>query len=126
MKKEIVTKDGRIIRRISRWIRIRHNYSPNKRNSLWYYVTDGNGYREGQEKFNADSGLFLDYFVWNGRKWAIEQFLRMDFPMMWRNSEGKLRWICGYDGENYYNPILIEMDEYCENVRVYEEVINHD
>ena len=122
MSKEIVTKGGSTIRRISRWIKIRQNYSPNKRNPLWYYVTDGNGYREGEEKFNIDSGLFLDYFVWNGRKWAIGQFLHLSYPMMWEDENGKICWISGYDSEDYYNPILIELDENCEMVRVYEEV----
>ena len=118
----IETKDGNKIKRVSRWIKIRRNYHPNHRNSLWYYVMDGNGYREGQEKFDPETGLYLDYFVWNGRKWAIEQFYRMDYPMMWEDENGKLNWLSCYDSENYYNPILLEFDEYCEYVRVYEEV----
>jgi len=117
----IKTKDNRELKRVSRWIQIRHNYRPNKRNSLWYYVQDENGYREGRKGYNPENGLYLDYFVWNGRTWAIEQFYRMDVPMMWEE-DGKLHWVAGYDSENYYNPILIEMDEYGEYVRVYEEV----
>ena len=122
MSKIINTKDGRKIRRISRWIAIKHNYSPNRGNSLWYYVMDGSGYREGNPNFNPHDGLYLDYFRWNGRNWAIEQFYRMDYPEFWEDEDGKLNWLSGYDSENYYNPILIEIDEYCENVRVYEEV----
>ena len=124
MGKVIETKEGTKLRRVSRWIKIRQNYSPTPRNSLWYYVMDGNGYREGQEKFDKNTGLYLNYFVWCGRKWAMEQFLRLpNFPVMWEEN-GKLHWVCGYDAENYFNPIQIEIDEYGEYVRVYEEVKN--
>ena len=118
---EIITKDGKTIRRLSRWIKIQRAYNVNKRNSLWYYVTDGNGYREGQSGFDPSTGLYLDYFRWNGRTWAVEQFMRLVYPIFWEDKEGKLNWLSGYDSENYYNPILIEFDEYCEYVRVYEE-----
>lgn len=121
MGKVITCKDGRTIERVSRWVQVRHNYAPNKRNPLWYYVMDGCGYLEGQKEFDPESGLYLDYFRWNGRNWAIEQFFRETVPTMWEE-DGKLHWIAGYDSENYYNPILIEFDECCENVRVYEEV----
>ena len=118
----ITTKDGNKIQSVSRWIKIRHNYSPCKRNPLWYYVMDGNGYREGQDKFDKNTGLFLDYFVWNGRKWALEQFLRPSYPEMWEDKDGKLHWLSGYDCENYFNPIQIELDDGCEYVKVYEGV----
>lgn len=123
--KKITTESGHVLNRRSRWIPIRHNYRPSRRNSLWYYVTDGNGYREGQTGFDPSSGLNLDYFVWNGRKWAIEQFYSVwgtmgIMPMVWHESDGD-HAISGYDAENYFSPILIELDEYGENVRVYEE-----
>lgn len=119
---EIVTTDGRTIRRVSRWIKIQQNYRPNKRNRLFYYATDSNGYREGQSRYNPAEGLYLDYFRWNGRTWALEQFLRMDYPMMYENEDGKLSYLSGYDSEDYYHPILIELDDCGEYVRVYVEV----
>lgn len=125
--KKILTSDGRTLVRRSRWIEVRKNYNPNKRNRLWYYVTDGNGYREGQKGYDPSSGLFLDYFRWNGRNWAIEQFYSvsgtMGFlaPIMFEDENGKTSYIAGYDSENYYNPILIEVDDCGEYVRVYEE-----
>lgn len=119
--KVLKTQDNREIKRVSRWIEIKHNYSPNKRNSLFYYATDENGYRDGQNAFNPANGLYLDYFKWNGRTWAIEQFMRLDYPIFYNDSNGKLGVISAYDSENYYNPILIELDEYGEHVRVYEE-----
>ena len=124
--KKIVTKEGRTLKRVSRWIRIRQNYNPSRRNPLWYYVTDGNGRREGQTGYDPSTGLFLDYFVWNGRKWALEQFIRLGGPwggppIMFTDDNGKTSCIAGYDSENYHNPILIEIDDYGEYVRVYEE-----
>ena len=118
---KIICTDGKIIYRKSRWIKRQTNYNPNKRNSLFYYATDENGYREGQTGYNPKNGLYLDYFRWNGRNWAIEQFLRLDYPIMWEDKEGKLNFLSGYDSENYYNPILIEIDETGEYIRVYEE-----
>ena len=118
--KLILTKDGKTIKRMSRWIKIRQAYGVSKRNRLCYYATDENGYREGNSNFNPDSRLFLDYFVWNGRRWAIEQFYCLDYPIMYEEN-GKLQYLSGYDSENYYNPILIEIDNNGEYVRVYEE-----
>ena len=125
--KKIPTSDGRTLVRLSRWIKIDHNYNPHKRNVLWSYVRDGSGYGVYSDKFNPANGLFLDFFRWNGRKWAIEQFYStsgtMGFlaPMMFENEDGKTSSIAGYDSENYFNPILIELDECGERVRVYEE-----
>ena len=31
-------------------------------------------------------------------------------------------FICGYDNENYYKPILLEIDKYGEKVRLWSEV----
>ena len=58
---KIICTDGKVIYRKSRWIKRRTNYNPNKRNSLYYYATDGNGYRDGQTGFNPQTGLYLDY-----------------------------------------------------------------
>ena len=121
--KEITTNDNKKIYRCSRWIKIKHNCNPNKRNSLYYYTVDGYGYREGTENYNPieHDGKYIDYFCWNGRKWAIEQFLRLDYPIFFENEDGKTSFISGYDGEEYYNPVLIELDDCCECVRVYVE-----
>ena len=124
--KILKTKEGKEIKRVSRWIKVRNNYNPSRRNRLWPYVTDGAGYHEGDKNYNPADGLFLDYFVWNGRTWAIEEFLcfgSMICPetISWEE-DGKLHWMSGFDGENYFNPIMIESDEYGEYVRVYEEV----
>lgn len=41
---------------------------------------------------------------------------------MWKDEDGKIHYLSGYDSEDYYNPIMIESSEYCEYVRVYQEV----
>lgn len=116
---------AKMFRRASRWIKVRTNYKPTKRNSLWDYVLDENGKHPNDKKFDPNS-LFLDYFRWNGRNYAIEQFLCYGNPF-WNpvtysyEEDGKRYFLAGCDRENYYHPISIEMDDYGENVRVYEE-----
>lgn len=122
---EFKTQNGTTLIRVSRWIRIRQNYNPNKRNSLWYYVKDGNGWREGQPGYDPESGLFLDYFRFNGRNYALEQFISNSsawgYPIFFEDENGKTSFISGYDSENYVNPLLIELDDCCEYVRCYYE-----
>lgn len=128
MKHQVFTdNNGNKLERISRWITIKHAYNVSKKNALAYYAKDENGYKEGQTNFNPENGLYLDYFHFNGKNYAIEQFIS-NSPM-WSNgtqfftdTDGKLTYIAGYDSENYYNPILIELDEYGEHVRIYKEV----
>lgn len=126
MNKQIICTDGKIIYRKSRWIKRQEKCNVSKRNGLYYYATDENGYHSGQAGFNPENGLFLDYFRWNGRNYAIEQFFRLNsmfcpLSYCWEDKQGKLNFLSGYDSENYYNPILIEIDETGEYIRVYEE-----
>ena len=126
MKTEIITNENKTIYRLSRWIRIQRNYNPNKRNRLYYYAMDGNGYREGQNGFDPKNGLYIDFFHWNGRTYAIEQFIMLGsiwcpYTCTFNDKDGKMHYLSGYDSENYFDPILIELDEYGEYVRVYTE-----
>lgn len=125
--KEIVTKEGRTLLRLSRWIKVQQGYNITPRHSLYDYCRDERGYQPGQSQFNPENGTFLDYFRFQGRKWAIGQFLLLGgmmggYPIMWEDADGKLHYLSGYDLENYYNPIMIEFSEACEYVRVYQEV----
>lgn len=127
MGKQFKTNNDHIIERLSRWIKIKHNYSPNNRNSLAYYITDENGRYSNDKYFNPNNGLYLDYFNWNGRTWAINQFIILGgmmggIPEMFTDTNGKLTVVGAYDSENYYDPIMIEIDEYGENVRVYRTI----
>lgn len=124
-------EDGtRKFTRVSRWISVKHNYNPSKRNSLYYYVTDGYGYKSGESKFDPENngGAYLDYFTWNGRNYAVEQFLALGNPFWnpvtysYEDADGKKCYLSGVEMENYYNPIYVEFDECCEMVRVYQEI----
>lgn len=111
--------------RLSNWLKVKHNYKPNKRNSLWYYVTDGNGYKEGQKEYNPTVGLYLDYFTFKGRNYAINQFTSLGNPFWcpvtysYQTNDGKEVFLVGVDAEEYFNPLYIEASEDCEEVRVY-------
>lgn len=115
-------------KRLSRWIKIKQNYNPSKRNGLWDYVTDSYGYHPYQDKFNPAEGLYLDYFTFNGRNYAIDQFIRIGcaFDCMGRclgyYENGDKHYLAGYEADDYIDSLFIELDEYGENVRVYEEV----
>lgn len=115
-----------LFRRVSRWIEVKHSYNPTKRNRLWDYVEDENGYKPYQDEFNPENGLYLDYFRYNGRTYAVEQFIALG--SMWAavaysyEEDGKTAYLSGYDGEDIYTTMFVEFDEYCEHVRIYEKV----
>lgn len=115
MGKIVVTTDGRRLERVSRWIKVVSDYGVTERHSLVYYAQEA-----------CDGEKCVDYFRWRGRKWAVGQFLSVSGMMgfhigNWEEEDG-LHWISGYDSEDYFNPIMVEFDEYCENVRVYREL----
>lgn len=115
--------------RVSRWITVKTNYNPTPKNSLWDYAEDGYGYKPSSDKFNPDEhgGLYLTYFTYKGRNYATEQFLALGNPFYnpvtysYEDEDGKIYYLSGVDGDNYYNPIFVEFDECCERVRIYEE-----
>lgn len=119
------TDSGSNIKRLSRWIKIKQAYNVTTRHCLSYYRTDENGYREGQANFNPENGTFLDYFEFQGKKYALNQFICLNsmwaYPVMYYDENGYLNALSGYDSENYYNPIMIELSECGEYVRCYRE-----
>ena len=127
MKKEFITKDGKhIVTRLSRWIMIRQAYNVNRRNSLFEFATDENGYKPGQDEFNPANGTFLDYFRFNGRTYAIEQFVALGSmwcggaPYEFTDMDGKSSFVSAVDYYgDLYDPLYIELDECGERVRVY-------
>lgn len=126
MEKEIITREGKRIIPVSRWIKIKCNYNVSKRNPLYCYAMDENGKRDGENGFNPENGLSLDYFTFNGKNYAIEQFISMQsqfccLSYSWEDKHGKLHFMSGYDSENYYNPLLIEVDCNGEYIKVYAE-----
>lgn len=117
-------------RRVSRWIKVQENCNPGKNNSLWDYVMDGYGYHPYQDKFNNKDDLYLDYFRYNGKTYAIEQFFAFgSIAEIIGHSTGyiennEMHCISAFDsnGSLYESPLMIELDECGERVRVYEEV----
>ena len=110
--------------RVSRWITVKHNYNPNKNNSLWDYVTDGDGYNSYDENFQKrDKELYLDYFTWNGQNYAIGQFFLLGSMCINEQysftENGETYYLSAVDMDNLYNPIYIECDLYGEHGRVY-------
>lgn len=111
--------------RVSRWIKVRTNYNVSKRNRLYEFAMDENGCKPNDANFNPDNGLFLDYFTFNGRNYATEQFYLLD--CMWigeqytytENKEKHSLSAVDMFG-NLYNPVYVEFDAFCERVRVYE------
>ena len=126
--KTIVTTDGRELKRISRWIKLQHNYNPTKRNSLWDYVDDENGHHPCHQEFNPKGGLYLDYFRYNGKTYALEQFYCIGsaflggIPPMYEDENSKLGVIgtLYMDGPIFGPALYAEWSEDCEYVRLYE------
>ena len=117
-----------MFQRISGWIAVKHDYTPQKNDGLWGYVTDGHGYYPHEDRFDPERGLYLDYFVFGGRRYAMDQFFRLGnmwaaVAFSYEDEDGKPSFLSGFDIEDYFNPIYAEFDEYCEKVRLYREVL---
>lgn len=124
--REFKTIDGlNTVRRISRWITIKQAYNITKRNHLWDYATDENGYYPYQDEFDSSNGVWLDYFRFGGRTYAINQFYTLGSivyggaPYEFIDTDGKSTFIVAVD-DNYWNPLYIELEDGGERVRVYE------
>ena len=101
------------LKAVSRWIRIETLYVTEK-HSLFYYADKDDEYL-GKYPVTA--------FRWKNRWYALNQFLAR-FGMMGFDLECKEypAYISGYDGENYFNPLLMELDKYGDKCRLYLEV----
>jgi len=129
MNKIYTDADGNKIERISRWIKIRNLAGITPRHSLYDYATDGCGYHPYQDKFDPSTGIYLDCFTTKGTTYALEQFLSTTsswagawHPFYSENDVDDYVIISGYDMNNCFNPLLIELDECCEHIRIYREV----
>lgn len=106
------TTDGRQVRPLSRWITIQCATVTARHSLAQYAEEDGT----------------LWFFRWQGRRYALGQFIRYGCPWgppvppMWEEADG-LHHMAGLDAEDYRNPIQIELSECCEAVRVWQEVI---
>lgn len=126
MKTFITTDNKHEITRISRWITVKTNYNVNKRNSLYEFSTDENGYTPDQTNYSPENGTYLDYFRFNGKTYATSQFVALGSvwcggqPYEFTDTDGKNTFVHAVDFYgDLYNPLYIELSEYGDAVRVY-------
>lgn len=112
MSKIIIDDNNRKYECVSRRINIHCDYVA-KRHSLAEYVDFSN---------SEDGKGLLNWFRFHGEKYAIGQFMRLTTPYFFKDENGKTSYLCGYDCENYYNPLLIEITDSGEYVRLYREI----
>ena len=62
------------------------------------------------------------WFKHYGKRYKLDQFLRLSYPMFYEDNEGKTGIIGGYDGEQWYNPYLLEVHPDGEYIRLWEEL----
>lgn len=101
----ITTQDGNKYRRVSRWIRI-DCIPVTARHALAEY---------------ADGGT-VSCFRHSGRRYAINQFMRLTYPEFYTDENGKTGHLSGYDATQWYKPLLIEIDDGGEYIRLFQEV----
>ena len=111
--KTIKTSENRTYNKVSNWIDIKYQYVT-KRHGLSDYAdfcgTD-----------NEKEGL-LTYFTFKGKKYAMGQFMRLSYPEFFENEDGKQSFLCGYDCTCYYKPLMMELSDYGDSVRLFEVI----
>ena len=114
--KTIKTSENRTYNKVSNWIEIKYQYIT-KRHSLSDYAdfcgTD-----------NEKEGL-LTYFTFKGKKYTLGQFMRLSYPEFFKNEDGKQSFLCGYDCTDYYKPLMIEMNDCGDAVRLFQITDNN-
>lgn len=110
------TTDGRTIQGTGRWISIQCSPAITSRHSLWEYGDD-----------NGDGTRSLWHFSHYGRRFALGQFYRygspwgLSNPPTWEEADG-LHHVAGLEEGSWFNPLLIELSECGDAVRVWQEV----
>ena len=110
----ITTTDGRKYKRASRWIKIEIRYIT-KKHVLFDYA----------DTYDCDDGEgLLTCFRHGGRLYALGQFMRFTTPEFYEDDNGKLQYLSGYDCTTWYKPLICEIDEGGEYIRLYQELDN--
>ena len=110
------TTDGITIQGTGRWIPIHCAPCITARHGLWEYGDD-----------NGDGTRSAWYFNHYGRRFALGQFFRFDGPWgpspapTWADADG-LHHMTGIEFDRWHAPLMIEMDDSGEAVRVWQEV----
>lgn len=111
------TTDGITLQGTGRWIPIQCAAGITPRHSLWEYGDD-NGTGETRTAW---------YFNHYGHRFALGQFIRYGgpwgppVPPMWEEADG-LHHMAGIEIDRWDHPLMIELSEYCDYVRVWQEV----
>ena len=115
--KTITTTENRTYKKVSNWIEVKCQYVT-KRHSLSDYAdfcgTD-----------NENEGL-LTYFTFKGKKYAMRQFMRLSYPEYFTNEDDKQSFLCAYDCTNYYKPLMMEVSDCGDAVRLFEVMDNNN
>ena len=111
------TTEGYTLTGTGRWIPIQCAPAITPRHSLWEYGDD-----------NGDGTRAVWYFNHYGHRFALGQFIRYGgpwgppVPPMWEEADG-LHHMAGVQANQWrLNPLMIELSECCEAVRVWQEV----
>ena len=99
------------IMRVSRWIRI-NTICITKKSKFW----------ELADSYIEYGGIrTIEVFRHKDRLYPICNFLRFDYPLFFKEN-GEKNYISGYDGTDYYYPLLVEVSSNGEYVRLYREL----
>ena len=63
----------------------------------------------------------LSYFKYKNKLYAIGQFMKISAPEFFENEDGKQSFLCGYDCTNYYKPLMCELSDSADYIRLFEE-----
>ncbi len=112
--KEIKTSENRTYKMVSNWIEIKYKYVT-KRHGLADYADFSKGEKEG----------LLTYFTFKGKNYSLGQFMRLSYPEFFQNEDDKQSFLCGYDCTNYYNPLMIEISDSADCIRLFQQIENN-
>lgn len=110
------TTEGRTLTGTGRWIAIQCAPAITPRHALWEYGDD-----------NGDGTRSVWFFNHYGHRFAMGQFLRFGGPWFastgpeWEEADG-LHHMAGIEVDRWHTPLMIELDDWCEAVRVWQEV----
>jgi hypothetical protein len=110
------TTDGTIIQGTGRWIPIHCAPAVTSRSALYEYGED-----------NGDGTRLAHYFNHYGHRFALGEFIRNGgpwgppVPLMWEEADG-LHHLAGVQANRWDHPLLVELSDCGEAVRVWQEV----